>query len=807
MNKTFKKILAVCSVATLCVSAFAMSACDYRQDSMGGPASSDAVSSQGGWVVEKGDYVYFINGKAIEKSDDSGNTVYDNEFGDAVKGALCRITKAQLNAGDYGTAKVIVPLIVAGQNYNTGIFIYGDYVYYATPSTATNLQGVMESSTIEFKRSKLDGSETMKDYFFRSTVNTADYRYVEVGGKVYCMHLADGNLYSYSVADKKDTLLVKGIGDYRFNAADASDPYVYYTMGVTAYVDQTNSVSQSYNQLYRVRADAGYSLKNGVITAKGEGYSYTYNFDVESLTSMAETNKTDFNKNEVADYPYVNLGQAVLDGIGNGNEKTMQTQSSTKPDADNTDGYIYSLMNYANGGVYYTRSNVTALGVGAETYYLAASNISSDAIANNGDKNVLLGKSDTKASADSYFYLDEKGHHYFYTDSNCLIRVDITSGENGVEEKEVKLTSNVAPTEYLQMDGNYLYFTVTSNEKLNVWRVDYTQDKDFNLILSGKEAQAVDLFAVGSASDWYKPELIEGHVFYLDSLTVGDTAYAYPRAVKYAGMTNEQIMDRNEQIHQASELFTSIIDKVSQNTSNVVYYYYITGGMTSQKYSFKNPGEATKAQLEAVDKANDNNGKIDVYEEVIIDALVEKRTDTAVFSVKEKECIKAYLAKGTYEGLDFGTLNEQGLYSYNDFYHLIGIAAEEEAEPLLNAWKISYLSGVVAAEEDEGLPAWAWWLIGIGIGVGVAGIACAIAIPLVLRAKKKNNGGVQQKRKKVVVDMDVDEELDVYADETPADQAETAEEPATEEAVEEPVEETVEAGEEVVEPVEGSTEE
>lgn len=803
MNKTSKKLLAVCSAAALCVSAFAMSGCDYTQESMGGPAATDKVSSQGGWVVEKGDYVYFINGKEIEQTDDDGNTVYDNEFGDAVKGSLCRITKTDLKAGNYSKAKVIVPLIVAGQNYDAGIFIYGDYVYYATPSTAKNLQGVMESSAIEFKRSKLDGSETMKDYFFRSTTNTIDFRFVEVNNEVYCLHSADGNLYSYSVKDKEDVLLVKGIGDYMFNQVDASDPYVYYTMSVTAYADQANSVSQSYNQVYRVRADADYSLKNGVLTATGDGYSYTYSFDIDSLKEIAEDKDADFDKNDVEDYPYVNLGQAVLDGIGAGSEKTMQTVSSSSPDESNPDGYVYSLLNYTGAGIYYTRTNVTSVGEGAHTYYLAASDVSKDAIENN-KKNALIGKSDTKASAESYFYLDETGHHYFYTENSCLIRADVTETADGVEETYVKLTKDVVPSSYLQMEGNYLYFTVSSDEKLNVYRVDYTQDHDFNSLTSGKEQTAVDLFAVGSASEWYAPELIDGYLFYFDNLTIGDAAYAYPRVVKYGDMTNEQIMERNEKIADASDVFISVSEKVSSNANSVIYYYYITGGLASQKYSFSDPGDATIEQLKAVDKANNNDGKIDLYEEVIIDALVENRSDTAVFSQKEKDCIKAYLEKGTYGDIDFGQLGD--LYAYDGFYHQIGIADENEEETLLNAWKVSYLNGTVEEDDDEGLPAWAWWLIGIGIAVGVAGIACAITIPLVLRSKKKQGGETQKKRKKVVVDMDVDEDIDVYADETPVE--EEAAEPAveTEESVE-TVEETVEevAEETAEEPVEETT--
>ena len=48
------------------------------------------VVSNGGFVVEKGNYVYFINGVEAYSS--------DNTYGTPVKGALMRIAKSDLEA-------------------------------------------------------------------------------------------------------------------------------------------------------------------------------------------------------------------------------------------------------------------------------------------------------------------------------------------------------------------------------------------------------------------------------------------------------------------------------------------------------------------------------------------------------------------------------------------------------------------------------------------------------------------------------------------------------------------------------------
>lgn len=73
------------------------------------------------------------------------------------------------------------------QDYTSGLYIYGDYVYTPTPTSTKNKDGKVENSYLDFKRSKLDGSSTMRDYYFRISDNTTVYRYVEVEGTVYCL--------------------------------------------------------------------------------------------------------------------------------------------------------------------------------------------------------------------------------------------------------------------------------------------------------------------------------------------------------------------------------------------------------------------------------------------------------------------------------------------------------------------------------------------------------------------------------------------------------------------------------------------
>ena len=162
MRKWFTKIICA-AVAT--ISAFSLMlapACtSYTRSGVEADTSADKVTSNGGFLAETGDYVYFVNGVAANTD--------DNTFGEVVKGSIQRISKADLAQGNYQSAQTIVPLVVYSGSYDAGIYIYGDYIYYTTPSIERNADGEILNSYLDFKRTKLDGSETMTDYFFQST--------------------------------------------------------------------------------------------------------------------------------------------------------------------------------------------------------------------------------------------------------------------------------------------------------------------------------------------------------------------------------------------------------------------------------------------------------------------------------------------------------------------------------------------------------------------------------------------------------------------------------------------------------------
>ncbi len=343
MRKKFKNALIV-GVAGICASGLVFaSACSdyYKSKALDGDYSYTSVVSNGGFAVEAGNYVYFING--VEESD------ADNSYGDVQKGSILRISVDNLSAGNYSDVDTVVPLVIYSDNYDAGLYIYGDYIYYSTPSTSRDSSGEVQSDLLEFKRTKLDGTETMKSYYYQGTPD--DYRIVEVDGTVYLLYAITESLYgededvtnihSINYSTGEDTILAYNVSDYVFDTEDPTNPYVYYTMGVTYNLGTDNEVDAKYNQVYRACADATEDTAQNTYD-----FSYVDDYDADE------------------DPLYINLGELVFDGIGNFDMLTQfnygydsSTGYTEVSNVNTLTGFVYTLCSYENGILYYYREN------------------------------------------------------------------------------------------------------------------------------------------------------------------------------------------------------------------------------------------------------------------------------------------------------------------------------------------------------------------------------------------------------------------------------------------------------------------
>ncbi|MBQ8320371.1 MAG: hypothetical protein IJX81_05775 [Clostridia bacterium] len=765
MRDNRKKIISLTAAAVLLASTFTLGSCGEKPWSLEQPltytASDAAATSNGGFAVEKGGYVYYINGSAAY----DGN----NTFGEVEKGALMRISTEDLKAGNYTEVETVVPLLFAAQNYSAGIYVYGDYVYFATPTTDKDLDGNVLSDSLDFKRAKLDGSDTMSTPYFRLDSNSAQYRFVEVDGVVYCLYVDGTSLKSFNTKTNVETTLVAG-GTYYFDETDATNPTVYYTMGVTKRIDAT---AEGYNQLYRVSADATVTVDagNASYTAKGKGYQKTYTFEKSVMEEKNTEAKEagDDAKYDFADYttyPYVNLGEIVLDGIGASSELTV-TQYTDAADYEaalaagtltELKGYTYTVQSYQNGGVYFTRSKVMAgSNEIAALYYVSDAETAEtwNTLGANAqlDASNVVSLNTTNASATALYAIEGGKHVYYYIAETTLYKAEAPVYAQGeyVESEPLKMSSEiVSGSTLMTFNGENIYYYDGSNY---VYAIDYTGADDEYHPLAADRIEPVQVAAVEANTSWYKPEIFEGVLLYNNAQTVNGTAYNYISAVKLGAAA--ELEARLEKYESVTDYMNDLSDSDLQNLF---------------RYAFRT-GE--KSLYEAV---------IDLYDDY------EQKEFTAFYTraISENKAATDYTEMFK---------DENGVYYDRESYfvNVLGGYTEEDAKAISEGFAATLKTETEETKEESGLPGWAIALIVVG-GVLVVAGATAIVVWQVRKANKaKRDLAATAVRTKKKIDTTDDKSIDVYADETAEEAVETNEEEAAEETTEEVVESAVES--------------
>lgn len=248
-----KKFLAIPALILCAILAFA--ACSAKIDPIADDASASNVSSNGGFLVETGDYVYFINGNEIYSE--------DNTSGKVEKGALVRVKKSELKKGAEATKELVVSKLVSTGDHSAGIAIIGGRIYYATPNSDKSKTGSVYSDQIKFASAKLDGTD-VKEFATADGKdgNDAAYRFAEADGKAYVLFVTLEDVEEDGVINEKSYLNVvaadgsvkikEEYSSYVFDK-DFGGQYVYYTKTVH---NDTLNADESFNEVYRLKIGA-----------------------------------------------------------------------------------------------------------------------------------------------------------------------------------------------------------------------------------------------------------------------------------------------------------------------------------------------------------------------------------------------------------------------------------------------------------------------------------------------------------------------------------------------------------------------
>lgn len=540
-----KKLSAVFLAALLTLS---LAAC--KKDANPTVASKDAtvtnVSSNGGFLVETGDYVYFLNGKT-----DAGKY----ETGKVTKGALVRVKKTDIAKGAGAECNTIISKLLVADDTAAGVYLFDEYFYYAAPSTEKNSKGEVKTDKLLFFRTKADGSDTSKSICGKDFGSSVEYRYVSAGKNVYLIVKDSSDLYVYDAIGRKQLFKysdsVSSIQKILFSS-DVGDPALFYTIkpvNKTIYPDDndSNRATENYYEVYSV------------------------NFGESKVEAKAER---------------------ILDGIG------KMTSGNTEKKGVYMTGATFDLIKYTQDTLYYSVTPIDKTASSMKTYkYMERSKFGEDnAVKYNDEAVTVLMNYDSDAVASSVFsdsalYLGSS--EILYIDSSSLMLYDYTKkGEANLYYGAQKILDNEkisgATLDFVVKEGtdDYLYF-----HNGNVYyKVNYTLLKDGTHM--DEEVFRINSFDVDNS--WYKPEVVafkvENETHYAFIAAYSDSSflsYVYAvdttkKAAEYAAHCetvdkDESIADKDKDSEKAK--FYDAPEKDSKKYK--IIYESLLGKMTS----------------------------------------------------------------------------------------------------------------------------------------------------------------------------------------------------------------------------------
>ena len=242
MKKFIYSLIAILICCT-CV----LSACGGAKGLPDNPPTNAPISGNGGYAVVKGDYLYYTNG-FVENYTSTYNNTHSNDFGNTTFGAIYRtkLVNGEVQYNEDGTlvkTELVVPKLVGYEK--GGFYIFGDYIYYATPHMEKQKDGTLRNDLVDFNRIKIDGTDNKEKLYVSATSVTNDnWRMYSANGNVYIVvaETADGNTTLKSIAinakgKASARVLASNVTSYAlYEGTVDSDSvkYVYYTKAKTS---------------------------------------------------------------------------------------------------------------------------------------------------------------------------------------------------------------------------------------------------------------------------------------------------------------------------------------------------------------------------------------------------------------------------------------------------------------------------------------------------------------------------------------------------------------------------------------------
>jgi hypothetical protein len=420
-----KKFITFTLCLLLCVVTLGLSGCGKSKKEI--VDTSRASNGNGGMVVTQGDYVYFVNGYNSYSVLSKSNLTKKFDIGGLYRAKLNSYGELDYNEeGSLSNAERISSHLIGFES--TSIYIFGDYIYYATPITDVDKKGNLQTDKLEFRRVAITGGDTDKLYQSKVEADKVKYEFYYADGKVYLLINEDGTLKRVVCSGKVS------VNEVATDIASLALPRDSYDVFDT------------------------YSYKNIFYTKTNEnGKIEIYNYNI--VTNREEYKKTtDYKTCELIDYKFGHLYyKASSDQYPNytyfyrvdatKNAITTLAEERLTANKDYTD--LYFLENETDGFLVQTSD---------KTYYLNynAGNISDPIV-------MADSKIEIMATKNSYVY---------YKSGNDIKRISYYDLKTkGSAEEESVLTLKDIQTYDYDIDDNNLYVYAKSGSNTYVYSI------------------------------------------------------------------------------------------------------------------------------------------------------------------------------------------------------------------------------------------------------------------------------------------------------------------------------------------------
>ena len=267
MAKWFKNIamLACCFMAVF----FVFTGCNgsgmakFQEN----PAVTDDVYGNGSLAVTKGEYLYFVNGYISYSSvGDKNNGTGDSEYASLYRVKLDANGHVVENDKEYDEdgkeifdetqgikdVDILCKKVVGFESM--GLYIFGDYIYFATPNNEKDSSLNMQTSLVDFCRTKIDRSSGIEKLYTTTADNTkVSYAMYQVDNEVVLLVKDDAKLIACKIINGKSQgyrVIENSITSVAFPKYSSStdvvtdlDKSVYYTRAIDSSKDSEKDLT------------------------------------------------------------------------------------------------------------------------------------------------------------------------------------------------------------------------------------------------------------------------------------------------------------------------------------------------------------------------------------------------------------------------------------------------------------------------------------------------------------------------------------------------------------------------------------